>query len=77
MAEKANVSVTTVSRVLNNRPDVSDETRKRIKNIIESLGYNSNSIAEGLILRRSFTIGLAIPSISNPFFPEVAKGGSQ
>lgn len=74
IAERASVSVTTVSRVLNNRPDVSDKTRKKVKTIIEKLGYNPNSIARGLVLRRSFTIGLAIPGISNPFFPEVAKG---
>ncbi len=74
IAKEAGVSVTTVSRVLNNKPDVSDETKKNIKQIIDKLNYNPNSMARGLVLQKTFTIGLIIPDISNPFFPEIARG---
>ena len=74
IAKKAGVSPTTVSRVLNNKPDVSDETKKRIQQVIDELNYNPNGIARGLVLDKTHTLGLVIPDISNPFFPEVAKG---
>lgn len=74
IAEKANVSISTVSRVLNNKDDVNDNTRKQIKKIIDELGYNPSGIARGLALKKTNTIGLIIPNITNPFFPEVAKG---
>ncbi len=74
IAQEAGVSVTTVSRVLNNKPDVSDETKRKINKIIDELGYNPNSMARGLVLQKTFTIGLIIPDISNPFFPEIARG---
>lgn len=74
IANEAGVSVTTVSRVINNKPDVSDDTRNRVKEVINRLGYNPNKIARGLVLQKTYTIGLIIPDISNPFFPEVVKG---
>lgn len=74
IAEKAGVSVPTVSRVLNNRPDVSDSTRRRVQKVIQSLKYNPSSIARGLVLRKTFTLGLVVPDISTPFYPDVAKG---
>ncbi|MGM0502384.1 MAG: LacI family DNA-binding transcriptional regulator [Bacillota bacterium] len=74
IAEKAEVSPTTVSRVLNDKPDVSDETKQKIEEVINELNYNPNGIARGLVLNKTHTLGLVIPDISNPFFPEVAKG---
>ncbi len=74
IAREAGVSITTVSRVLNNKPDVSEETKDRITTLIDQLGYNPNSIARGLVLQKTYTIGLIIPDITNPFFPEVARG---
>ncbi|MFW5889585.1 MAG: LacI family DNA-binding transcriptional regulator [Bacillota bacterium] len=74
IAKKANVSTATVSRVLNNKSDVSDKTRKKIKNIIEKMDYNPSIIARGLSLNKTHTIGLIIPNITNPYFPEIAKG---
>lgn len=74
VAKKANVSITTVSRVLNNKPDVSDQTKEKIKKIIKELGYNQNDVARGLVLDKTYTIGLIIPDISNPFFPKLAQG---
>lgn len=73
VASEADVSISTVSRVLNNKPDVGDNTRKKILKIIDKLNYNPNNIARGLVMKKTNTIGLIIPDISNPFFPEVAK----
>jgi LacI family transcriptional regulator len=74
VARKAEVSVTTVSRVLNNKPDVSEDTKAKIEKIMDELGYKPNGIARGLVLNKTYSIGLIIPDISNPYFPEVAKG---
>ncbi|MGM0603943.1 MAG: LacI family DNA-binding transcriptional regulator [Bacillota bacterium] len=74
IARKAGVSVTTVSRVINNKPDVSSDTKKKVEKIIDETNYQPNTIARGLVLQKSYTIGLIIPDISNPFFPEVARG---
>jgi LacI family transcriptional regulator len=58
VAKEAGVSRQTVSRVLNNRPDVSRETRKRIKDIIERLEYHPSAIARSLSSPKSFTLGV-------------------
>ncbi|MCP4180892.1 MAG: LacI family transcriptional regulator [bacterium] len=72
IANLANVSVSTVSRVLNNKFDVSAKTRDRILKLMDEHGYNPNSIARGLVSRKIFTIGLIIPDISNQFFAVLA-----
>lgn len=58
VAEEANVSRQTVSRVINNRPDVAPETRRRVLEVIDRLGYQPSAIARSLIQQRSFTIGV-------------------
>jgi DNA-binding LacI/PurR family transcriptional regulator len=58
VAQAAGVSRQTVSRVLNNRPDVSPETRKRVKEIIEKLDYQPSAIARSLSLRKTYTLGV-------------------
>lgn len=63
VAEKADVSTQTVSRVLNNRPDVAPETRERIQQIIDQLGYKPSAIARSLIRRRSQTVGVVIAEL--------------
>jgi LacI family transcriptional regulator len=63
VAEAAGVSVMTVSRVLNNRPDVSSATRKRIQKIIEELGYAPNVMASSLRQGRSNTVGVVATGI--------------
>ncbi|MFW6294742.1 MAG: LacI family DNA-binding transcriptional regulator [Halanaerobium sp.] len=73
IAKEADVSVTTVSRVLNNKPDVGDDTRAKILKLIDDMNYNPNSVARGLVMQKTHTIGLIIPDISNPFFPQVAR----
>lgn len=58
VAHEAGVSTQTVSRVLNNRPDVAAATRRRVQQVIEQLGYRPSAIARSLIRRRSHTLGV-------------------
>jgi DNA-binding LacI/PurR family transcriptional regulator len=58
VAHAAGVSIQTVSRVINSKPDVSNETRKRVKAVIQELGYKPSDIARSLIQQRSYTIGV-------------------
>jgi LacI family transcriptional regulator len=58
VAKDAGVSIQTVSRVLNERPDVAPETRQRVLQVIESLGYQPSALARSLIQRRSYTLGV-------------------
>ncbi|MBI5965818.1 MAG: LacI family DNA-binding transcriptional regulator [Chloroflexi bacterium] len=58
VASVAGVSTQTVSRVINDRPDVSPETRKRIQNVIDKLGYQPSALARSLIRQRSHTVGV-------------------
>jgi LacI family transcriptional regulator len=74
VAREAGVSLMTVSRVVNDKGEVSPATRQRILGIIEQLGYRPSGIARGLATQRTGTIGLVVPDISNPFFSEVARG---
>ena len=74
IARVAGVSPQTVSRVINNKADVSDETRGRIQELIEEMGYRPNRTARGLVSQRNWTIGVLITDIANPFFPEVIRG---
>lgn len=75
IAKKANVSITTVSRVLNNKTEgIGDETRRNVLKIIDEMGYQPNRIARSLITNKTNTIGLIIPDIRNPFFPELVRG---
>src|SRR5699024_6979228 len=67
------VSTATVSRVLNNKNNVSPGTKKVVRNIIEELEYEPNDIARMLYKGRSKMIALLVPDIMNPFFPELAR----
>ncbi len=58
VAREAGVSTQTISRVINNHPDVSPDTRKRIREIIDRLGYHPSELARSLIHRRSLTLGV-------------------
>jgi LacI family transcriptional regulator len=58
VAQEAGVSTQTVSRVLNDRPDVAPETRQRVKEIIDRLGYQPSALARSLIHQRSYTLGV-------------------
>jgi LacI family transcriptional regulator len=74
VARQAGVSLMTVSRVLNQRGDVSPETRQRVMEVVERLGFRPSSIARSLATQRTRTIGLVVPDISNPYFSGMAHG---
>jgi LacI family transcriptional regulator len=76
VAEAAGVHVATASRALNERTAsmVSPDTVERVREAARSLGYRPNHMARGLKTRRSFTIGMLIPDIMNPFFPPMVRG---
>ena len=74
IAKICGVSYSTVSRALNDYPLTNKETKKKIIDTARSLGYTPNDIARKLVTQKSDTVGLIVPDISNPYFPEVAKG---
>lgn len=74
VALEAGVSTSTVSRYISNKGYVGDDSRKKIKDAIDKLGYRPNIVAQSLKMKKSNLIGLLLPDISNPFFPRLAKG---
>lgn len=74
MAKVAGVSYATVSRALNNYPQINRYTKLKIMKIAEEMGYSPNAIARGLVQKNTKMIALLIPDITNPFYPEVARG---
>ncbi|MGE5604473.1 MAG: LacI family DNA-binding transcriptional regulator, partial [Bacteroidota bacterium] len=70
----AKVSVATVSRVLNDLPGYSEETRKKVLQAVAELGYEPNALARGLVSKRSHTIGILMPSLSSMVASEILKG---
>ncbi|MBB3114424.1 LacI family transcriptional regulator [Paenibacillus phyllosphaerae] len=74
VAREAGVSMATVSRVVNNNPNVKPQTRKKVFEAIERLGYRPNAVARGLASKKTTTVGVVIPDISNAIFAEVARG---
>lgn len=73
IARMAGVSYTTVSRALNGEPYVKAEVSARIREICRQTGYTPNTIARQLKCRRSNTIGIIVPDISNAFFCEITR----
>lgn len=73
VAKLSGVTVTTVSRVLNNRGYISEATRKKVYEAMEELNYQPNEIARSLYRRKSNFIGLIIPNVSHPFFAELTN----
>lgn len=71
VAERAGVSVTTVSRVLNNRGYISQKTRDKVYQVMQELNYQPNEMARALFRRKSNMIGLIIPTVAHPFFSEL------
>jgi len=74
VAREANVSMATVSRVVNGNPNVKPATRKKVLDAIERLGYRPNAVARGLASKKTTTVGVIIPDISSIFFAELARG---
>src|SRR5256886_12032716 len=77
VARHAGVSAMTVSRVINEKPRVSVDTRKRVQASIAELGYVPNRVARGLIQRKTAAFGVIVPDVANPFFTLVVRGVEQ
>src|ERR1035437_5584990 len=73
IANDLGVSVVTVSKVLRNHPDVSAETRKRVKKRMRELNYQPNFAARSLATGQTWTIGLVVPELVIPFFARIAQ----
>lgn len=73
VAKEAGVSITTVSRVINNNYPVKKETRDRIEKAIEKLNYKPNVMARSLITKKTSMIGVVVPGITNLFFPTIVE----
>ena len=77
VARETGVSLMTVSRVVNDKGEVSPATRQRVLEAVEQLGYRPSGIARGLATQRTGTLGLVVPDVANPFFADVARGVEQ
>lgn len=73
VAKKAGVSVSTVSRVLNNGEYITEKTRKKVEEAVKKLNYRPNVIARGLRTKKTNSVGLILPDITNEFFGKLAK----
>lgn len=73
VAKEANVSIATVSKVINNTGRISEKTRKKVNEVMEKLDYQPNLMASALMGKQTKTIGLLIPDLANPFFSELAR----
>lgn len=71
VAKIAGVSPTTVSRVLNNRGYIGEETRKKVHEAMEKINYYPNEVARSLFIKKTFLIGLIFPTTSNPFYGQL------
>lgn len=74
VAREAKVSMATVSRVVNGNNNVRKETRDRVMEVIKRLHYQPNAVAQGLASKRTTTVGLIVPDLTNLYFAELSKG---
>lgn len=74
VARLANVSVATVSRVINDLGGYSEETKENVMKIVEKIGYQRNAIARGLVMKNTHTIGVLLPDVSTNFYAEILNG---
>jgi LacI family transcriptional regulator len=82
IARQAGVSRSTVSRVVNDSPNVREDVRKRVLNVIHETGYHPNAAARTLVSQRSWTLGLVLPQsvssfFTDPYYPHLIKGIAQ
>ncbi|EFI66580.1 substrate-binding domain-containing protein [Lysinibacillus capsici] len=73
VAKKANVSIATVSKVVNNKGQISEKTRNHIKEVMEEMDYEPSIIAKALSGKKTKTLGVIVPNIANPFFGEITR----
>ncbi|MBI5865709.1 MAG: LacI family DNA-binding transcriptional regulator [Planctomycetes bacterium] len=76
VAKLAKVSISTVSRVINRRELVNEQTRARVESAIQELGYRPNAFARGLMLRRSEIVALVLPDLHGEFYLEIIRGAN-
>lgn len=74
IAVKAGVSLATVSRVINNKDNVSPEIREKVESIIKEHGYNPNNAARALARKRTNTIGVVVNNLHDPFYYDLIRG---
>lgn len=74
VAKRANVSIATVSRVLNNNYPVSEDVKIKVLEAISALNYQPNGIARSLKSKRTYMIGIVVGDITNPYFMQIVKG---
>ncbi|WP_110926206.1 LacI family DNA-binding transcriptional regulator [Bacillus massiliglaciei] len=79
VAKKANVAPSTVSRVIHDSPSISERTKRKVRKVMQELGYHMNANARNLVTKSTKTIGIVMKnsakeSLRNPFFPEVIRG---
>lgn len=74
IAKKLNVSVMTVSKALKGHPDISQKTRKRVEKTARQMNYSVNVVARSLVQKRTNTIGVIVPDISESFYAEMLRG---
>lgn len=74
VAREADVSMATVSRVVNGNPNVKPVTRKKVLEVIDRLDYRPNAVARGLASKKTTTVGVIIPDVTNVYFSSLARG---
>lgn len=74
VAREAGVSMATVSRVVNGNPNVKPSTRKKVFAVIDELNYRPNAVARGLASKKTTTVGVLIPDVTNLYYSALARG---
>lgn len=74
VAKEANVSMATVSRVVNGNSNVREETKKKVLDVIKRLNYHPNAVARGLASKKTTTVGVIIPDVTSIYFASLARG---
>ncbi|MCT3544862.1 catabolite control protein A [Lentilactobacillus buchneri] len=74
VAREASVSMATVSRVVNGNANVKPATRKKVLDVIEKLDYRPNAVARGLASKKTTTVGVIVPDVTNMYFASLTRG---
>jgi len=74
IAKAAGVSHPTVSRALSDSPLISEETKARIRRLAQEMGYSPNALARGLVTRQTWSVGVVVTTIADPFVAEIVQG---
>src|SRR5512136_504650 len=74
IARAAGVSHPTVSRALSDSPLISEETKARIQRLAQEMGYSPNALARGLVPGQTYSVGVVVTTIADPFVAEVVQG---